>query len=126
MTEESLSFIQQFYDLLLTVEEGFEFVGHAYNEEVSTPVTDRILLDIVSSFEQFTLSLPPLIDLMQEDEQTVDVLSSFTEVLELIVDIDVQTKGEENRLSLIYHQLYPAYMTWKQQVELNLRPYIVQ
>ncbi len=118
--------MQQFYDLVVTVEDGFEFVAHSYEEGVSTPVTDRVLLDILSSFEQFSTAIPQLVDLIEDDEQTTNALYAFNEVLELLVKLEEDTKGKEQRLAEIYARLAPMYITWKQQVELQLKPYLVQ
>ncbi|WP_335871571.1 hypothetical protein [Bacillus sp. 2205SS5-2] len=119
LTEEQLVVCRQYIDLLDTMEEGFQYILSAY-ENQREKEANLMLLDLFSALTQISKSNQLLVHYFQNDEEIVSEIESFSEVEDFVR----QVLAGGNKQKIIESSLFPAFFTWKLSVEEHLIHYV--
>jgi hypothetical protein len=125
LTSDQYELIHYYYNLLNTIEEGFDYVvGSFANLELTEG--ERIFKDILAAFYQVDSSHITLRDLLHEESEIVEEMNAFDQViLTLDGEASIFTTVKKHH-EFVKMQLIPAYLKWKESVQTKLQPYITQ
>jgi hypothetical protein len=119
LTENNITFIQQYYQLVETVEEGFHYVIESFSNFERTE-GDRILGDIFSALSMLTNSRV----ILQEMGISLEMVEVFDSVIEKALLLEDHFHNLEQKQKLIELELFPAFVGWKRKVDQALLPFV--
>ena len=121
LTEEQFSFVQQYVELLTTIEEGFVYIIKSF-EDYSKTESDRMLSDIFSALYQVANVNEALQKIFSNDIQ--EKIREFETVAEQALQLDGVFDDQQKKEKVVKESLYPVFHTWAQEVEQVLSPYV--
>ncbi|KMY55497.1 hypothetical protein AC623_17410 [Bacillus sp. FJAT-27231] len=121
LTEEQFSFVQQYVDLLTTIEEGFVYVINSF-EDYSKTESDQMLSDIFAALYQVANVNETLQSIFADDIQ--EVIDRFETVAEQASQLNGFFNDQRMKEQVIKESLYPAFHAWAQEMEQVLAPYV--
>lgn len=125
LTTEQNELLHFYYNLLNTIEEGFDYVIESFSNYELTE-GDTVLKDILSAFYHVDSSNKTLQIVLKEEQAILDELTKFDSV---IISIDAESSiftSLENHHDFVKNQLAPAFLAWKELVQGKLQPYVTQ
>jgi predicted Ser/Thr protein kinase len=123
LSEAQYDFLTRYFDLLATVEEGFHFVHERYMEE-NFGQGDQLLSDIIGAFVQFSSSNVTMDSIFSEDEEVIKQLDQFQVIVDQVARLeDFFNQERDKRVQFVSDTLIPAYLSWKERVEITLEKY---
>ncbi|WP_273124417.1 hypothetical protein [Bacillus weihaiensis] len=125
LSDEQYEMIHFYYNLLNTIEEGFEYIVSTFDSFQATEA-ETILKDILSAFYHVDSSNKVFEAVLKEEEVLIENLRKFDQVI-MTVDADLSSfTSFQNNQELIKHSLAPCFIAWKELVQHELKPYIIQ
>ncbi|APH03590.1 hypothetical protein [Bacillus weihaiensis] len=125
LSNEQYEMIHFYYNLLNTIEEGFEYIVSSFDSFQVTEA-ETILKDILSAFYHVDSSNKVFETVLKEEEVLIEKLRKFDQVIMTVdADLSIFTSFQNNQ-ELIKHSLAPCFIAWKELVQHELKPYIIQ
>lgn len=122
LSEEKYILVNQYNDLLDTVEEAFGYILKSFND-LSYTEGDRLLNDVFQAFSQIINTNFILAEEFKDSSQVLKNLTLFSEVVEKAEMLDGKFHDQTAKQKIISEHLYPAFSAWKEIVEKDLKPY---
>jgi hypothetical protein len=123
LTENEHQLIQNYTELLYTVDEAFTYLMDSSNQ-FKVKVADRTLNDIYSAFNQMAIVNDHLACLFDDQEQIEDVLISFDKVVIEMARLEADWDKIEAKQLVIQNKLYPEFAAWSTAVQKEILPFI--
>lgn len=114
-TEEQITLIQEYTQLLSSIQEGFEYISASYSDYAKTE-GDVILNDILQAFIQVIQTNESLEVLFHEDAELQSAISSFHEVTVAAEDLDGVFDQSQVKQEVVQQKLAPTYLAWYERV----------
>ncbi len=124
LNQNELEFVQRYYHLLNTIEEGFEFVDDCFARELPEKA-DPMLGDIFTALEKVNGANVQLRTLLDDDDSVVNAVTHFDGVVSVLKDIEAKTDYTNGKQTSICNKLIPAFETWKSDIQQALSRYVV-
>jgi hypothetical protein len=124
LTNAQHELTNQYFNLLNTIEEAFEYVIASFSDYGKTE-GDRILADLFAALVQVAESHETLQEIFKEEKQLISVLNRFNGVLQQATKLNGQLKDPNQIEKVIIESLYPAFTTWREMVQRELQPHII-
>lgn len=122
LTEDQHILVKEYNEVLLTVEEGFDYVIQSFSNLEKTE-GDRILSDIFQAFSQIVKVNEQLYVLFGENAKLKGQLENFEAVLENAMSLRGKLDDTQAKEMIIRDQLYPAFTGWSNAVRKELKTY---
>lgn len=114
-TEEQYTIIKQYYDLLTTVDEAFQYIIESFQNFKRTEA-NCLLFDIFLAFDQITQTHELLNDLLPIEIYAFEEVAKNTELLQVSLNkINIRNQ-------IILELLYPSYSDWNAKIQEKLKP----
>ncbi|MEQ6377591.1 hypothetical protein RZN22_05610 [Bacillaceae bacterium S4-13-58] len=121
--EEDLYFLRQYNYLLEVMQEGFDYLEEKWGP--MPPVeTQRVLTDIIHSFQQLNQSHKQIKDIMKSQGiEFSPYIDDFESVInELFQWMEIETNHEKE--NALVQRVIPKFSDWRQSIGSLLQPYI--
>ncbi|TQR17641.1 hypothetical protein [Psychrobacillus soli] len=115
LTEEHLHLVQQYREMLESIEEGFQYVIASF-QDYSKTEGDLVLGDIFAAFLQIAEVNPDLSEIFQKDSSMIDAVKAFEDVLLAAEKMDGLFEKSQEKQEIVQQFLYPAYKQWYQTI----------
>ena len=115
-TEEQVLLIQEYTQLLLTIQEGFDYMNASYSDYSKTE-GDVILNDILQAFIHVIQANESLQVLFQDDAELESAISSFYEVTVAAEDLEDILDQSQAKQKVVQEKLAPTYQAWVERVQ---------
>ena len=125
LTENHYEMIHFYYNLLNTIEEGFDYVVQSFSNLELTE-GDRIFKDILAAFYHVDSTHKTLHAVLQEERELVEEMEKFDGVIVALDEESSIFTSLDTHQDFVKNQLVPAYLAWKESVQSQLQPYITQ
>ena len=124
LTEEQYQLIQQYTELVRTVNEAFTYVVTSFDD---LPYTegDTVLSDIFTALQQLSGANSQLTVLFKDLDAVNESIMQFSQVVEGVDKLDSVWGNVEARQQFVRATLAPAYTSWSDRVLHILQPYAV-
>ncbi|MFS0821635.1 hypothetical protein [Bacillus sp. 1P02SD] len=106
---EQYDVLQRYYELLGTVEEGFEYVVSSF-EDISRSNADQVLVDIFAALSSIYQTSDQLLSLFKDQKEVVTSILSFNGVITEISKLEDLYENEPQKQQLIKSNIYPAFL----------------
>ncbi|UOQ45736.1 hypothetical protein MUN89_07340 [Halobacillus salinarum] len=111
------------YDRLLTVtSEGFQYLEDNTKED-APPQVQQVFEDVLLSFQQMSKTHEQLVNLFQEDPDVKGMIDDFHEMA-LLLQEWFELDTHEEKQQLLIQRIVPAYESFREQMQLFVKPYI--
>jgi hypothetical protein len=125
LTNDQFEFLHFYYNLLNTIEEGFEYVIDSFTNLDLTDA-DQVFKDILAAFYHVDSSNDMLLSLLTEEENDlVQDVKTFDQVILTLDDESTIFLTPDKHEAFVRNQLAPVYLAWKEKIQSKLQPYIV-
>ncbi|MFJ8266906.1 hypothetical protein [Peribacillus asahii] len=124
LTEEQYQLIQQYTELVRTVNEAFTYVVTSF-DDLSYTEGDTVLSDIFTALQQLSGANSQLTILFKDLDAVNESIMQFSQVVEGVDKLDSVWGNVEARQQFIRETLAPAYTSWSERVLHILQPYAV-
>ncbi|MFB5282840.1 hypothetical protein [Peribacillus sp. Hz7] len=124
LTEEQYQLIQQYTELVRTVNEAFTYVVTSF-DDLSYTEGDTVLSDIFTALQQLSGANSQLTILFKDLDAVNESIMQFSQVVEGVDKLDSVWGNVEARQQFIRETLAPAYTSWSEHVLHVLQPYAV-
>ncbi len=121
LTEEQFQLIHQYVELVHTVNEAFSYVVTSF-EDLSYTEGDVILGDIFTALQKLEGTHTQLDVLFQDHVAVKDAIQLFTDIVQLVNNLETVWDDIEARQQLIREKLSPLYATWSNEILSILQP----
>lgn len=115
-TEEQVTLIQEYTQLLSSIQEGFEYITKSYSDSSKTE-GDVILNDILQAFIQVIQANESLEVLFKDDAELQSAISSFYEVTVAAEDLEGIFDQSQAKQEVVQQKLAPTYRAWYERVQ---------
>ncbi|THE12356.1 hypothetical protein E1I69_11690 [Bacillus timonensis] len=122
---EQYDVLQRYYELLGTVEEGFEYVVSSF-EDISHSNADQVLVDIFAALSSIYQTNDHLLSLFKDQKEIVASIHFFNGVITEISKLENSFENEQKKQQFIKSNIYPAFQAWKESIQDKLSIYVVQ
>jgi len=123
LSSDQYEFVYFFYYLLDTIEEGFDYIIESYIS-LEHSEAEVILNDIFLAFYHIDSSNPILLNLFDENPQLIETLQKFDGIIsELEQKLTIFGNIHQNK-DYIINIFFPDYLSWKESVQIQLKPHI--
>jgi hypothetical protein len=123
LTTDQFEFIHNYYFLLNTIEEGFDYVVDSFTNLELTE-GDKIFKDILSAFYQVDSSHSTMRALLKEETELMEEIKNFDNVILTLDGESSIFSTLEKHYEFVKNQLAPAYIAWKESIQNQLQVYI--
>ncbi|WP_066175543.1 hypothetical protein [Bacillus marinisedimentorum] len=124
LNQSQLEFVQRYYHLLNTIEEGFDFVDDCFAREIPEKA-DPMLGDILTALKKVSGANTQLRQLLDDDDSVANAVTQFDGIVAVLKDIETETDYTNGKQSSICNRLIPAFETWKSDIQQALSRYVV-
>ena len=121
LTEEQFQLIHQYVELVHTINEAFSYVVTSF-EDLSYTEGDVILGDIFTALQKLEGTHTQLDVLFQDHIAVKDAIQLFTDIVQLVNNLETVWDDIEARQQLIREKLSPMYATWSNEILSILQP----
>jgi len=115
-TEEQITLIQEYTQLLSSIQEGFEYITASYSDYSKTE-GDVLLNDILQAFIQVIQANESLEVLFKDDAELESAISSFYEVTVAAEDLEGIFDQSQSKQEVVQQKLAPTYLAWYERVQ---------
>ncbi|WP_108669056.1 hypothetical protein [Peribacillus acanthi] len=110
-----LELVQQYIDLLDTVEQGFQYVLESFHNLERTE-GDQVLSDIFTALGSIGESHQGLL--------SESLQSQFDHVIKKALELEGKMNQPELKKTIVEESLFPAFMDWKKEVQAFMMPLV--
>ncbi len=122
LTADQHHMLREYDRLLVVTSEAFEYLEENMNEEAPKEV-QQVFEDVLLSFEQMSVTHEQMVTLFDGDNQANFLIEDFHSMIEHLKGWFELEKQEEKR-QLLAEKVVPAYESWRDQMQLFVKPYI--
>ncbi|ARI76524.1 hypothetical protein [Halobacillus mangrovi] len=122
LTAEQHHVLKDYNEVLDTVSDTLEFLETNLKEEVSDEV-QQVFEDLLLAFEQLSVSHEQMIIWFEDKVEMSTLVADYHEVIDLLKEWFVFESNEEKR-ELLFEKVTPAFESWKDRMQLFVKPYI--
>lgn len=109
-------------ELLETMEEGLFYIKEKL-AELNIEATTTVFEGFIDAFSSVETTIIPILDIL-EDNEIVEKTDELRKRIEVMVE-EYGKKNGQKFYETIQLYLGPAFKSWKEEIELLLRPYVV-
>jgi len=120
--EKYREIIERILELLNTMEEGLEFIQIGLSE-LKYEEAQIVLKDVIDAVHSIDSSIQPMQSGLPQNN-----ISTLSSLLKKSLDKALERFDQNNELninSLLENETYPAFKSWREEIEKVLRPYIL-
>lgn len=115
---------KQYLDLIFTVEEGLEYVVSSFSDYERTE-GDRILNDIFAAFIQIAESNQVLLKIFNNNPSILKAIEGFQEVMQQVLKLEGHLHDPNEKELIIREGISPLFVEWKNTIQKELQPFIL-
>ncbi|PAD69623.1 hypothetical protein CHH83_08105 [Bacillus sp. 7586-K] len=123
LTEQDVEFLQYYYHLLDTIEEGFDYILNSFME-IENIENNQVFKDILIAFYYIDSSRTLLEKTFHNDKCLLHSIHKFDEIIELLED-ELRCNISFEQSLFMKHQLIPAFLNWKASMQTNIKTYVL-
>ncbi|MDQ0227119.1 hypothetical protein [Metabacillus niabensis] len=123
LTEQDVEFLQYYYHLLDTIEEGFDYILNSFME-IENIENNQVFKDILIAFYYIDSSRTLLEKTFHNDKCLLHSIHKFDEIIELLED-ELRCNTSFEQSLFMKHQLIPAFLNWKASMQTNIKTYVL-
>ncbi|MFS0879542.1 hypothetical protein [Metabacillus niabensis] len=123
LTEQDVEFLQYYYHLLDTIEEGFDYILNRFME-IENIENNQVFKDILIAFYYIDSSRTLLEKTFHNDKCLLHSIHKFDEIIELLED-ELRCNTSFEQSLFMKHQLIPAFLNWKASMQTNIKTYVL-
>jgi len=122
LTEEQTHLIREYTEMLVNVDEAFEYVVASFTDYSKTE-GDLILSDIFSAFVQLIQVNDDLTTIYHDNTEVKNSILNFQEVINAAEKLNGIFEKSQEKQEVIQQYLYPAYKKWYESIHPQLIVY---
>lgn len=103
------------------MEEGLAYIKEKLTE-LNIEATITVLSDTIDAFSAVELAITPMIDELEDNEILIKT-DELRKRLDIMVK-EYEKKNGQKFYEIIQLSLEPSFKSWKEEIELVLRPYV--
>ncbi|SER65117.1 hypothetical protein [Psychrobacillus sp. OK032] len=125
LTEEHIYLVQQYREMLDSIEEGFQYVIASF-QDYSKTEGDLVLSDIFSAFLQIAQVNQDISIIYQKDSSMISAITAYEDVLLAAEKMDGLFEKSQEKTEIVQQFLYPAYKQWYHTINPLLIAHVQQ
>ena len=122
LTEEQFQLIQQYLELVRTINEAFSYVVTSF-DDLSYTEGDVVLGDIFTALAQLEGTNTQLNIFFNNQVSVKDAINPFANIVQKVTELETVWDNIEARQQLIRENLSPMYATWSNDILQALPTY---
>lgn len=125
LTDAQYHLLQQFNNLVETVEEGFDYVEASFQDYQKTE-SDRVLADIIDALSHLNDSKQQLTQMLEKYTVAAAHLARFEGVIDEVIKLEDCINDSNQKQKILSQNIIPAYKGWKEITQPALTKLIEQ
>ncbi|WBL14492.1 hypothetical protein [Sutcliffiella sp. NC1] len=121
MTEEQITFIREYNELLEVTVEALRYLGSDRTNDGSE-MEERVYYDSLLAFLKIQQMNEALLDIFHDDTEKVQAIASFEVVVHELDKISTEPVHASNEI--FQHHIIPAFEAWKIHLQSHLKTVI--
>ncbi|UOQ94387.1 hypothetical protein MUO14_05370 [Halobacillus shinanisalinarum] len=113
--------LQEYKQLLAVISEGFEYLENNLEKE-ALPQVQQVFEDILVAFQQISHTHESLLELLQEEARTRELVNEFHDIVKLLEKWFTLGTNQEKR-QLLIQEVIPVYENWRSRMQSFINPY---
>lgn len=122
LTEEQTQLVREYTEMLVNVEEAFEYVVASFADYAKTE-GDLILSDILSAFVQLIQVNEDLTTIYHDNMDVQNSILNFQEVVNAAEKLNGIFEKSQEKQEVVQQYLFPAYKKWYEAIHPQLVVY---
>jgi hypothetical protein len=119
--EKQYELIQQYIDMLETIEEALNYVTESFTDIEKTE-GGRVLADVFEALGQVSESNRVFKDLFNNRPEFITVLEKFESVIDQALELNGHFQESNVKEEIVKGKLSPAFSSWKLEIDQVMKP----
>jgi hypothetical protein len=119
--EKQYELIQQYIDMLETIEDALEYVTASFTDIEKTE-GGRVLADVFGALGQVSESNKIFRDLFSNRPEFITVLEEFETVIDQALELNGHFQESNVKEEIVKGKLSPAFSDWKLKIDRVMKP----
>jgi uncharacterized protein YicC (UPF0701 family) len=119
--EKQYELIQQYMDMLETIEEALNYVTASFTDIKKTE-GGRVLTDVFEALGQVSESNKVFKELFNNRPEFISVLENFETVIDQAMELNGHFQESNVKEEIVKGKLSPAFLAWKLEIDQVMKP----
>lgn len=121
MTEEQITFIREYNELLEVTVEALRYLG-SHRTNSGSEIEERVFYDTLLAFLKIQQMNESLLQLFHDDKEKVDAISTFEVVVYEFEKLSTETASSSE--NIFEHHIIPTFEAWKNKLQSRFKSLI--
>jgi hypothetical protein len=119
--EKQYELIQQYIDMLETIEEALDYVTASF-ADIEKTEGDKVLADVFEALGQVSESNKVFKDMFKDRPEFIIVLEKFEMVIDQAMELNGHFQESNMKEEIVKGKLSPAFSAWKLEIDQVMKP----
>lgn len=125
LTESQFQLLRDYIQLLETIEEGLVWVISGFLRGQHSEWVQKMLKGVIHAFREIHFANKTISEFLQEDQRALEAIVGFQTVEEHMKAVVENEHIASEQERILEYVLYPAFLSWVQEIQNTLNPYVV-